>query len=146
MTTRGRSSDPLPPEWLPDPVPSDEEVAYWHERLERLMDAAEPVLERYRRPTRTVVPWWSALQLRWRPAVAGTGGLAAAAVLVAVLAFGPELERHPPTPADPAATVLSAVVSGGDAVALWSAVGANADPTLALLALEYRTAPEGDGR
>lgn len=145
MTTRDPSSDPLPPEWLPGPVPSDEDAAYWHQRLERLMDEAEPVLERFRRPTRTAVPWWHALGLWWRPAVAGTAGLAAAAVLVAALAGEPTPEERQPAP-DPGAAVLSVVVSGGDPVALWSAAGVNADPTLALLALERGTAPEGDER
>lgn len=145
MNERDSSSDPLPPEWLPDPVPSDEDTAYWHQRLERMMDEAEPALERYRSPGRTAGPWWSALELRWRPAVAGAAGLAAAAVLVAVLAVGPELRDRLPAP-DPAAMVLSAVVSGGDPVAMWSAAGVNADPTLALLALEHGTAPEGDER
>jgi hypothetical protein len=130
-------------------VPSEEDVAYWRLRLERLMEEADPVLERYRRPSEApasaAVSWWQALSLWWRPAVAGAMGLAASIVLVVGLGSGRAPAGPPGAEPDPAALVLSALASGGEPAALWQRAGIEADPLLALLALEPASR-EGGGR
>ncbi len=125
-----RIPERLPPEWLPDPVapPGDEEDApVWEWRLRRLVAAAEPRLARLRaRET----PWWSGLAAWWRPVTAAA--VAAAAALILGLRLAPERLEAPPR----GTLALSAVVSEGEPAALWIAVGSEADPVLALLALE----------
>lgn len=142
MSTRDDIPDPLPREWLPDStVPPEEDVTYWEGRRQALMAEAEAVLAEYRRPRPSWSSWLEALASRWRPAAAGALAVAASAVLALALGGG----RTPPAP-NPGSVVLSAVVSEGEPAALWTAEGVEADPTLALLALEAGTQREGGDR
>jgi len=138
---RDHPADPLPKEWLPEsPVPPDEDVAYWERRLERVMAEAEPQLRRQRRRDPSRISWVEALALRWRPAAATGLALAAAMVLALVGSSGRRAG------VDPRAITLSAVVGEGEPEALWRAAGLQADPTLALIALESEAAPRGGRR
>lgn len=120
--------DPLPRQWLPDPVgpahPADE--APWEARLQGLMAAAEPTLARLRA---SAIPWWSVLAAWWRPLVSAAA-LGAAAAGLALLPRVPP--RRTVTTAAGTAT-LSVVVGNGEPAALWAGVGAEADPALALI-------------
>lgn len=117
---------PLPRHWLPDathPPGSDDSI--WEDRLQRLMDAAEPGLSSLRTHGS---PWWAVLGAWWRP----TAVLAAAAVaLVVLLPTAPASLEHPR-----GALALAAAVSEGEPAALWTALGSEADPVLALIVLE----------
>lgn len=137
---RDETPEPLPREWLPEsPVPPAEDAAYWNERVADLLAAADPTLARYR--TAAARPrWWETLAGWWRPAAAG--GLAAAAGLLLSLGLGAGAGGGSAAP-DPA---LAAVVSDGDAAALWTAVaGQGADPVLAVVALEANRTETGGG-
>ena len=121
--------DPLPSEWLPDPVapsgPDDPDV--WDGRIAELMAAAEPALERYQATHRLR---WGATGRGWRWAAATT--LAAAASLVIALGWG--------TVASPGVAqnslVLVAVASESDPALFWAAINAETDPVLGLITLE----------
>lgn len=136
MSDRQRT-DPLPEGWLPGPSGPPADAPEWEARVQRIVAAAGPRLERRRERAergaagRAGRAWWAELGLLLRPAA----GLAAAAALLLVL-LGPS-----PSPAgDPSASsTLAAVASGGDPAALWRAAGAEADPVLALIALEEGT-------
>lgn len=119
--------EPLPREWLPAPLgPAGADAAPWEARLQRLAAAAGPALARLRaRP----LPWWSVLAARWKPLAGAAAATAAGLTLVLYLTASPA-----PRPAAGAPTI-SAVVSGGEPAALWAALGAQADPALALIAL-----------
>ena len=121
--------DPLPPDSLPEPVappgPGDPEV--WESRIRGLMAEAEPTLARYRVGRR---PWWTAFGQNWQPAT--VGALAAAAGLILALGLG-SLRRAPVPEHD---LVLAVAASDGEPAALWAVMGAEADPVLALIALE----------
>lgn len=121
--------DPLPSEWLPKPsaprVPDDPEVL--DIRIRRLMTAAEPTLARFRTGA---IPWWAMLARHTRPAAAAA--LAAAAGLLIALGLG----RANPSAEPETDLVLVVAASDGSPAALWSAMGAEADPVLALIALE----------
>lgn len=130
--------DPLPEAWLPEPFGPPDDAPEWEARVRRIVAAAEPRLERLRERAepgagegtagRRGRSWWADLGLLLRPAA----GLAAAAGLVLVL-----LEPAPsPTEDAAASSTLAAVATGGEAAALWRAAGAEADPVLALIALE----------
>ena len=120
-----RTPDSLPPEWLPERTAEDDEL--WEERLRRLVRVAEPRLARLR--TRGV-PWWTILATWWKPAA----GLAAAGASIAVLLLGTLVDR--PVDASSDAIVLSAVIGEGTPAALWLGLGGDADPVLAVIALE----------
>ncbi len=138
MTHRNDFSDPLPGKWLPDsPVPPPEEEAYWEGRLDALMTKADPTLASYR-PGPAVGPsLLETLALGWRPAAAGAFALAASVILALVLGAGSRPSSGPQ------AVVLSAIVGEGTPSSLWQGAGVEADPTLALLALESGSDGEG---
>ena len=126
-----RTPDPLPREWLPDPVgpahPADE--ASWEARLRRLTVAAAPALARLRTPP---VPWWHVLAAGWKPLVSAAALGMAAAGLVLLLRTAPS-----GSVALPAGTATLSVVAGdGQPAAIWAAAGVKADPALALIALQ----------
>lgn len=133
--------DPLPETWLPEPSGPPDDAPAWEARLRRIVAAAGPRLERLREraepgvaggaPGRGDRAWWAGLGLLLRPAA----GLAAAAGLLLFLV------QPAPSPAGEGADspTLAAVASGGEPAALWQATGAEADPVLALIALEEGT-------
>lgn len=120
--------DPLPADWLPKPaaprVPDDPEVL--DIRIRRLMAAAEATLARFRAGE---IPWWAVLARHTRPAAAAA--LAAAAGLLVALGLGGASQWAEPEND----LVLVAAASEGNPAALWSAMGTEADPVLALIAL-----------
>lgn len=133
----GNRTDPLPPDWLPEPsVPSADDPA-WEARARRVVRAADPELERRRAESASragersgrsgEAGWWTGLG-RWLGPAAGLA--AAAALLLAALGPGPSA-REPATSA-----ALAAAATDGDPAALWRAAGTEADPVLALIALE----------
>jgi hypothetical protein len=132
--------DPLPPEWLPDPVGpvSGGDSDAWDRRLRELMNAAEPRLAELARQgadrpaARVATPWWTLLAARWR-AVVGAAVLAAAALALVV--------RVLPAPSasaarSPGAFSLTAMAGQGSAAAVWQGLGSEADPTLAQIVLQ----------
>lgn len=123
--------DPLPPDWLPEPAGPSEGSAAWEAEVRRVVEAAAPRLEARRSDDGAADPGgsgaWAGLGRLLRPAA----GLAAAATL-ALFAVGPERADRPPS----RSAALAAVASGGEPVALWRASGTEADPVLALIALE----------
>lgn len=130
----GRSGDevaPLPRSWLPDPV-APEGDGVWDARAARIVAATDIEWEQ----ALAAVPgsWVTELGRWWRPTVA----LAAAAAALLLMTDGPP-SRSGGAPPDGAA--LDLIASDGDPVALWAAVGVDADPVLALIALES----PGDG-
>lgn len=133
------TSDPLPREWLPDPVgpASGGDPALWDRRLRELTSAAEPALaelarERPREAAGAARPrWWSLLAARWRPALAAAA-LTAAVVAVAIRV----LPGTPSAAARAGAFSLTAVAGRGTAAALWQGMGSQADPTLAQIVLQ----------
>lgn len=138
MTTRDDSPEPLPREWLPEsPVPPEEDEMYWESRFQRLIAEAEPALAEIRRPPRTGLTWLEALVLHGRAALAGGLALATSAVLVLALGVG---RRSAP---DGRSLLLRAVASEGEPAALFGGPGVDADPTLALIALEIGADEDG---
>lgn len=124
--------DPLPTDWLPRSVAGAdrEDPDLMEARLRRLTAAAEPTLQRYR-STRS--GWWLALGWNWRPAT--LAALAGAAALVLLLGLG---NRDGATRPDSNLALLAAAYDG-DPGALWTALGGEADPVLALLVLDEET-------
>lgn len=132
-----RRSDPLPRAWLPEPSGPPADDPAWEAQARRIVRAAAPELERRRSeaPSRAgersgrsgEAGWWTGLE-RWLGPAAGLA--AAAALLLAVL--GPE----PPGREPVASPALAAAAADGDPAALWRAAGTEADPVLALIALE----------
>lgn len=120
--------EPLPSDWLPEPRTrvelDDPEVL--ESRIRRLMAAAEPTLASYRTGE---LGWWQALIQYWQPATA----TALASAIAVVLLLGPGGQSPGPPPTDD--LVLTAAASDGDPAALWTAIGEQADPVLALIAL-----------
>jgi hypothetical protein len=138
MTNRNDFSDPLPGKWLPDsPVVPPEDDAYWERRLDALMTEADPKLASYRRVPVVRRSWLETLAVGWRPAAAGAFALAASVILALALGAG-----GAPAPG-PQAVVLSAIVNEGTPASLWQGAGIEADPILALLALEGDSDGEG---
>lgn len=128
-------SDPLPEEWLPEPAGPPAGAPEWEARVQRIVRAARPGLERLRagaaggaggRAGDGLPARWTDLGRLLRPAA----GLAAAAALL-LFALRPAPAGEPP-----ASPTLAAVASGGEPAALWQAAGAEAHPVLALIALE----------
>lgn len=146
MKKNDQVPDPLPKDWLPtSPVPPREDETYWTARLQALMAEAEPMLAEHRRPRVRQVSWLEALAARWRPAVGAAFALAASLVLALAVGVG-RTERTAPHPPQPGSVVLATIVSGGEPAALWQSAGVEADPTLALMALENGGRPEGGGQ
>lgn len=135
-----QTPDPLPPEWLPDPVgpASGGDPEDWDRRLRTLMSAAEPRLaelarsrQRSREP-RIAAGWWTSLMGRWR-ALVGAAALAAAGLALVVRVLpGPSSSVAPAA----GALSLTAMAGGGTAAALWQGLGSEADPTLAQIVLQ----------
>jgi hypothetical protein len=127
---RERSEDAttrlLPQGWLPDPNPSEGDPK-WDEKIERIMAAAGPELRTLRsRRSAAEVTWWSRMGLWWKPAAS----LAAASTALVLLVERPASAEPPP-----GSLALGFVVSDGDPVTLWGALGIQADPVLALIAI-----------
>jgi hypothetical protein len=117
----------LPGEWLPAPLPAAD-AQEWSVRRERIVRCAEPALETLRAcGSYSVAEPIDALAAWWKPAV----GLAAAAALVL---FTLEM-RRPDSDIDHS-LALSFLAADGSPVALWNAAGIQADPVLALVALQ----------
>lgn len=126
-----RSNDdaprPLPRDWLPEAT-TPEGAPEWEDRLERIVAAAEPALRRLgRRGSAMEVTWPAMLGPWWKPAVALA---AAAAALLFVL--------HPRDAIREGGDglPLSVVAWEGEPFALWEGFGIDADPVLALIALQ----------
>ncbi len=116
---------PLPRDWLPEAAPA-EGAPEWELGVRRIVAAAEARLLASRQPRTTARP------------PAGLGdymipGAALAAAAALVLALG--LSRLPRQPAS-GGLILSVVAGGGSPDALWRGLGVDADPVLALIALE----------
>ena len=130
--------EPLPEDWLPDPVTGEAgQEGAWTEREREIVRAAEPRLRKVRRKARgdghrSAGGGWLRMSGWWRPAAAA----AAAAVLILLL-------THPPRPnatGERGSPALGAIVTGGEPTSLWRAAGREADPVLALITLD-REAP-----
>ena len=128
--SEGNEPHTLPPSWLPDPQPPDGAVR-WEAATRRIMAAAEPELRRLRSRGGAAAgaSWWSEMGLWWRPAAA-VAAAAAAALLVLL-----ERSTAVPGPA-PGSVPLGLVASDGDPVTIWRAVGIEADPVLARIAIQ----------
>lgn len=123
-----RTPRPLPREWLPDRQPPEGAPA-WHARVERIMAAAGPELRRLgsRRSTAELTGR-SRMGSWWKPAAA----LAAVSTALLLLVGRPAASPEPP----PGSIALALVASEGDPVTLWGAFGIQADPVLALIAVQ----------
>ena len=123
-----KTPEPLPSDWLPEPRTrvelDDPEIL--ESRIRRLVAAAEPTLASYRTGE---LAWWQALIQYWQPATAA----ALAGAIAAVLLLGPEGQSPGAPPTND--LVLTAAATDGDPAALWMAIGEQADPVLALIAL-----------
>jgi hypothetical protein len=119
----------LPDELLPGPGASADldDPQVLEMRIRRLVRAGEPTLERYRAGQ---IGWWQALSFYWQPVTAAA--LAGTAALVITLGFASAPHNVPAT----RDIALVAAASDGNPVALWAAAGQQADPVLALIALE----------
>lgn len=119
---------PLPSDWLPKPVAraGKDDLQIWESRICQLLAKAEPTLERYRARD---LGWWSALSYYWRPVAAS----ALATAMLLILFFG--LGSQPGKPSPGSNLVLMAAASDGSPEVLWAAIGEEADPVLALIAL-----------
>ncbi|MBI4421972.1 MAG: hypothetical protein HY560_14200 [Gemmatimonadetes bacterium] len=116
----------LPRDWLPDPHPS-EDAPVWDTRARRIMAAAGPELRRLKgRRSAAEVSWWSMMALWWKSAAA-VAAVATALLLVQRPAAFPE----PP----PGSIPLGLIAADGEPVTLWGALGIQADPVLALIAI-----------
>lgn len=127
-----RSNDhaprPLPRDWLPDATPPDA-AAEWAVRVQRIMAAAEPALAKLgNRDDSSDAGWPVELGSFWRPAAA----VATAATLLLVVADKPRAVRESGYDGLP----LSLMAAEGQPVALWEGLGIDADPVLALIALQ----------
>jgi hypothetical protein len=128
MMEESGDSAPLPREWLPEAV-APEDAAEWQVRLERIVAAAEPTLRGFGPPTSvTEMPWSTALGGWWKPAAALAG---AAAALLFMLDM-PESHGRGSQNTLP----LSVAAAEGEPFALWDGFGIDADPALALIALQ----------
>jgi len=127
-----RSNDnaarPLPRDWLPEAT-APEAAPEWEVRAERIVAAAEPTLRRLgERGSEIEVTWSAMLGSWWKPAAA----MATAAAALLVMFDLPGILRdtgHGELP-------LSVVAADGEAFALWQGLGIDADPVLALIALQ----------
>jgi hypothetical protein len=139
MTQRSEDGVPraLPRDWLPDPQPP-EGAPMWEARTRRIMAVAGPELRRLRSGgSPDEVTWWSRTGLWWKPAAA----LAAASTALLLLVGRPAVFPEPP----PGSIPLGLVASDGDPVTLWRALGIQADPVLALIAIRKQGDVTGQG-
>jgi hypothetical protein len=124
----GAHADPLPTDWLPEALPPEGD-SVWDSRTERILAMAERN-RTVRESVGSVAASWPSEMGGWlTPAAA----LAAAALALAFLTSSPPRIEPSPT-AD--AMALGIVASDGEPAALWAALGVQADPVLARLALE----------
>jgi hypothetical protein len=120
---------PLPREWLPEPLAPDD-AADWNAAVSAIMEAAEPKLRALATlPGPEDVSWWSLLGRWWTPAA----GLAAAAAAILVIA-----QQGKQVGPAPGSLPLNVMAAEGDPAALWEGYGVEADPVLALIALQPR--------
>jgi hypothetical protein len=118
---------PLPRDWLPAPQPP-EGAPVWEARTRRIMGAAGPELRRLARGRSAAeVTWWSVMAVWWKPAAA----LGAVSTALLLLIGRPAVPPEPP----PGSILVELVASGGDPVTLWRALGIQADPVLAQIAI-----------
>jgi hypothetical protein len=129
MTDRPANRDPrpLPADWLPNPSPREDSAAWRHLR-DRIVENAAGELSRLSPGRATEDATWYGIMAAWsRPAAA----MAAAAALLLVIG------QRAPRPQQPADSLpLSVLAAGGEPYALWHGVGTEADPVLALIAIE----------
>lgn len=127
---------PLPRSWLPVPLPSAADPA-WDDRVEGIMAAAAPELHSLARKRSTgAVRQWSGIEAWSVPAVA----IAAASVALMLIVKGPKNLRDAP----PGSIPLGLIAAGGNPAILWSSLGIEADPVLALIAVQEQQAPSGE--
>jgi hypothetical protein len=118
---------PLPRGWLPDPQPP-EGTLVWEARTRRIMAAAVLELQRFRsRRSAAEVTWWSVMAQWWKPAAAVAAASVALLLLIGRSAVAPEPR--------PGSIALGLVASDGEPVTIWRALGIQADPVLAQIAI-----------
>ena len=118
---------PLPPGWLPDPHPPEGDPR-WDQRIERIMATVGQELRSLRTPRSAIeATWWSVMARWWKRAAA----LAAVSTALLLLVERPAVLPEPA----PGSIPLGLVASDGDPVTLWGAVGIQADPVLAQIAI-----------
>jgi hypothetical protein len=123
----GGDQQPLPRDWLPDASAPDG-APEWDVTLQRILAAAEPSLRQLQdASTASDVTWSAVLGSWWKPAAA----IAAAAALLLLL-DGRDTEDR----AAQGVLPLSVMAAQGDPFALWQSLGIEADPVLALIALQ----------
>ncbi len=118
---------PLPRDWLPDAT-TPEGAPEWEVRLERIVSAAEPMLGMRGKRGSEIGVAWSTIGSWWKPAAA----LATAAAASLFMLYPPKTLRdsgHGWLP-------LSVMAAEGEPFALWEGLGIDADPVLALIALQ----------
>src|SRR5687767_11377428 len=124
--SNGGNEQPLPREWLPD-ASAREGAPEWDVTLQRILAAAEPSLRQLQdASTASDVSWSAVLASWWRPAAA----IAAAAALLLLL-DGRDTENRAQ-----GGVPLTVMAAQGEPFALWQSVGTEADPVLALIALQ----------
>ena len=128
---------PLPREWLPAAT-APANAPEWLERAARIVAAAEPALHRLGdRAPAVEVSVSDLLGSWWKPVAAF---VAAAAVLLLVL------DPASPRASSPGWSPLSVVAAAGEPFALWEGLGIEADPVLALIALQEQAGPGVDAQ
>ena len=124
------SPRPLPRDWLPEATPP-EGAPEWEIRQERILAAAEPALRRLEKwGSQTEATWSTTFGSWWRVAAA----MATAAVALLFMLRPAAIVRESGDSRVP----LSVVAAEGEPFALWAGLGIDADPVLALIALEGR--------
>lgn len=139
-----RFEDPLPREWLPGPVPA-EGAGEWEALARRIGTAASPSLGRLSGGEVTAAPtpddlrpgvagsddaWLAQLAAWWKPAAA----FAAAAAIVLLITD----RMLPVDDASHGSLPLALMAAHGDPAVLLRGMGVDADPVLALIALQSR--------
>jgi len=135
--TEDGAPQPLSRRWLPDPHPP-EGAPQWDARVDRIMAAADLELRRLtNRRAAARATWWSVMGLWWKLAAALAAGAAALLLLI----------ERPAAFQEPAqgSLSLSLVAAEGDPVTLWGAFGIQADPVLALIAIQKQGDVTGQG-
>ncbi|HUF51003.1 MAG TPA: hypothetical protein VMN60_09235 [Longimicrobiales bacterium] len=115
---------PLPRDLLPDAT-APANAPGWQDRLERIVALNEPQLQRLR--AQNEMHWSTQLGHWWK---------AAAAIVLAATALLLALER--PAARGQTELPLSVMAADGEPFAIWTGVGLEADPVLALIALQER--------
>jgi hypothetical protein len=122
------SPRPLPRDWLPEAA-APEGTPEWETRAARIIAAAGPAIDRLaNRDPRVEATLSTQLGSWWKPAVA----LAAAAAAMLFVLDQPQAIRE----SGRGALALGIVAADGEAAGLWQGLGIDADPVLALIALQ----------